>query len=816
MASTGRKFERLRALIPSLYRPDDDQDDSLLRQFLEALGESMDTAGLQLTHTMQSHWFELADKASFDAHALCDRSVRKLPPFNVRDAADQLEMLQYPYVTDLARIGNLVAVEPWREPAALRDNVENYRRRIANIIAIYREGLGTLSALRRMVEAELPLTLELPLTQRARSFALEERVDITNSKTDVTMNGVPADLVGPMMRWSLQRTGTEATTPVIYISGVAPVAGEIDATVNPLIEHFDPAANGLIGVGLAWRGTLDDGEVLRIKSARTSLVVTAEGIAQSAVVTDASSGSDPSVNGPWATIAGAPAIAITVMVQTTDKAIWIAGDQQLWRFDGSQWRRFFEAETLPQITSLCEFDQQLFIGSANGLQYFALYAQTVVLNAVAGVNGVAINRITVLKNNKLWLATANGPRRVLIGEDDSVTVQNALFDRATFAICDSGTDRLFACESGLLRQDRVRNVWYAYVGEKEGELTPEWQRIEAGALPAAETLFLPPVTDIAIAADRSLWLATPVGLARYYARERGDLVFKTVLEAFPDLITGAVTQLLVDERGMLYVAAANGWFRYDGRDIAQFDSAVQCWLQLGEAASIYTNDIAPESRGAWRYDRARARWQQFDYRGQRFADSALALRALNQPAVTQFLFAPSIVAHLGSGTGAAFAASTAVPLTDFVMRVKPAERVILTGGLVAIPELPAGISTWRYLQLEPEVVTVPADLPWWSPEGRLVPPPEHAAVYPGRYRSDASQPDGRFDESVYAYNPCAHVAMHYLSGPAVTVQVRLFMRNADDHIDPAIIDRVWAGINQVKPAGVPVLLSVEGSLVKGA
>jgi hypothetical protein len=58
--------------------------------------------------------------------------------------------------------------------------------------------------------------------------------------------------------------------------------------------------------------------------------------------------------------------------------------------------------------------------------------------------------------------------------------------------------------------------------------------------------------------------------------------------------------------------------------------------------------------------------------------------------------------------------------------------------------------------------------------------------------------------------------MHYLSGPAVTVQVRLFMRNAEDHIDPAIIDRVWAGINQVKPAGVPVLLSVEGSLVKGA
>jgi len=577
MASSGRTFERLRALMPSLYRPDDDQDDSLLRQFLEALGESMDTAGLQLNHTMQSHWFELADKASFDAHALCDRSVRKLPPYNVRDAADQLEILQYPYVTDLARIGNLVAIEPWREPAALRDTVENYRRRIADIIAIYREGLGTLSALRRMVEAELPLMLELPLPQRARSFALEERVDITNVKTDVTMNGVPADLVGPMMRWSLQRTGTETTTPVIYISGVAPVATEIDATVNPLIERFDSSSSGLIGVGLAWRGTLDNGEVLRIKSARTSLLATARGISQSVVVTDASAGSDPSVNGPWTAIAGAPAIAISLMVQTSDKAIWIAGDAQLWRFDGVQWQRLFAAETLPQIICLCEFNQQLFIGSASGLQYFSLYTVNAPLKAEADISDVLINRIVVLKNNELWLATSNGPRRVLVAENGTLTAQPALFDRATFAICDDGGDRIFACDSGLLRQDRIRNIWYAYVGELEGELAPEWHRVEPTALPAAETLFLPAVTDIVITPDKSLWLATAVGLARYYARERGDLVFKTVLEAFPDIVTGAVNQLCVDERGMLYVAAANGWFRYDGRDLVQFDVGEQHW-----------------------------------------------------------------------------------------------------------------------------------------------------------------------------------------------------------------------------------------------
>jgi len=185
--------------------------------------------------------------------------------------------------------------------------------------------------------------------------------------------------------------------------------------------------------------------------------------------------------------------------------------------------------------------------SSPGLQYFALYTVNAVLKAEAEVSDVVVNRIVVLKNNELWLATTNGPRRVEIADNGTLTAQPLLFDRNTFAICDDGSDRIFACDSGLLRQDRIGNIWYAYVGELEGELAPEWHRIEPTALPAAETLFLPTVADIVITPDKSLWLATAVGLARYYARERG----------------------------MLYVAAANGWFRYDGRDLTQFDAGEQ-------------------------------------------------------------------------------------------------------------------------------------------------------------------------------------------------------------------------------------------------
>jgi len=46
------------------------------------------------------------------------------------------------------------------------------------------------------------------------------------------------------------------------------------------------------------------------------------------------------------------------------------------------------------------------------------------------------------------------------------------------------------------------------------------------------------------------------------------------------------------------------------------------------------------------------------------------------------------------------------------------------------------------------------------------------------------------------------------------VQVRLFKRAGQD-IDPAITDRVWAGLQRAKGAGIPVALLVEGDLIHG-
>jgi hypothetical protein len=266
------------------------------------------------------------------------------------------------------------------------------------------------------------------------------------------------------------------------------------------------------------------------------------------------------------------------------------------------------------------------------------------------------------------------------------------------------------------------------------------------------------------------------------------------LEGYTDLIMDAVHHIHVDDRGILWVAAEQGLFRYDGRDISQYQFDENHWLQVGRADSIYPNEIEPVSRGLWRFNKIESGWEQYDSRSSRWANASLEVRSAASQEIRQIIFSASIIAELG----------------------KPDHEVIVDGGVPHIPRLPSGNSTWRYLQLEQETLDVPTDLPWWSREGRLFPPPEIDDVYPGRYRNQKSSVDGRFDESVFAYCPSAMVTMIYDNPLAMAVCVRIFKRDDSDSIDPVIIDRVYRGINQVRPAGVPVKLAVEGKLIYGA
>ena len=106
-----------------------------------------------------------------------------------------------------------------------------------------------------------------------------------------------------------------------------------------------------------------------------------------------------------------------------------------------------------------------------------------------------------------------------------------------------------------------------------------------------------------------------------------------------------------------------------------------------------------------------------------------------------------------------------------------------------------------FLSLEPEGLEEPEERPSWTIEGRLLPPPDLPAPFPGRYDLPEPPPSGIFDEAVFAYDPAARVWFEWNARRPLTVAARLQRRSIGENIDPAILDRVWQGIQQVRPAG---------------
>jgi hypothetical protein len=77
-------------------------------------------------------------------------------------------------------------------------------------------------------------------------------------------------------------------------------------------------------------------------------------------------------------------------------------------------------------------------------------------------------------------------------------------------------------------------------------------------------------------------------------------------------------------------------------------------------------------------------------------------------------------------------------------------------------------------------------------------------------------PDGHFDQAVFAYDPAARVAFAFEPRQTCSVLVRLQRRPDDSPYDPAVIDRVWEGMQLVRPAGVRTLLAVDETIVRGS
>lgn len=800
-------FDHLVDRLPTLWRPQPG-DATLLVQWLRAVGSGFDAAAADIQHVLRAHWFDTADAAAWSQHFAADRAERGLGALRVGNAADRREVLRYPYVRDLARLGALLDLPPWRDPASLREGVEEYRQRVGDVLAAYRDGLVTPAGLRKLVDAALPERADAGLAAARGRYAIEEPVALRFATRPLvaTPSVDEGDRVGPLARWSLESAGT----PAFVVQGVAAdaVGG---ATVGPMVERYTPAA-AVKGIGVAYTGTLAPGQALRLAPGRRHWLLRGAALLASAPETAANAGTDPSVNGPYAAAATLAAGSAVALAGAPDGALWLIqrtqATQRVHRFDGSVLRAVeTDAPAGPYNAIACSGDSA-WLGTDGGLFRCRLWPADGVLRwqAVAGVTG-AVRVLSADADDGLRAAGAQGLWQL---DRDGAVLQQRFAALDLVAYLDDGARELLATANALFlaRQGRV----WRYDAQALSEDRPDWA--ETTAPDNTQTSPLPTLGPLAVTPDGSLWLGGSAGLARWFAAEDGT----TQLAAFPDVFAGAVRALEVDDRGMLWIAGDDGLFLFDGRDLAQHDLANGTWASLGDAGLAFPEPLRSEARGQWRFDRANATWQRFDVQARRFVDAALAPRAAPSDAVAGLAMRPSLRAELGSLDGDTFTPSADADAADLRLRVKPDETRCLDGALPHLPPNAAG-ATWRYLQLDPAPVPPSPLRPWWSTEGQLFVPPTRDAPVPGHRRDDAgfladAQHEGQFDQSVFAWPPSARLWAVQAQAPAAGIRVRLFLADPGRPVDPALADRVWQLIARARPAGVPLQLMAEGRVIK--
>jgi len=553
-----------------------------------------------------------------------------------------------------------------------------------------------------------------------------------------------------------------------------------------------------------------EGETLRLRPAYSSWIAMDGGPRRCRSLPAPDLPADPTAPGPWNIPDNTPDSKTVCFHQTVDRVLWLAQENlergELVRHDGHGWTTVLA--DLPPIRCLAEEGHQLLIGSDDGLLRLPLFPEAdFATEPVAGTEGLQVNCL-LAGDGFWWLGTESGLFQLKAGDvlEPFVLHESAGAAVAVHALARDETGFVYlGTDRALFQYQPNTQSWYWYAGEAFSEHVPDWQPF-TGTLPDASKIFLPPVRAILRGADSSLWLGTDQGIARYLARSFGGTAYQTLLEAFPDLCRQRVHAIRADARGQVWFCTERGLFRFDGRDFWQ--PRTTGWKQLGAAATLY--QVPPQPRGAWRF--AVDHWVRFAAGGWRFEEPAL--RTTNRAPVYAIAWTDTVQADRGEWDGETFTPANDVSIDKLVMRYKPAEERIVAGGIPAVPRLEPGGSHWRYLRYLPLDASESEDLPSWTAEGRLLPPPDRGAPWPGRFDLPLP-PSSLFDEAVFAFNPAARVWFAWEDNRALTVLVRLRTYDGGEIIDPAVIDRVWQGLQLVRPAGVRMLLAIEEQLLRG-
>ncbi len=738
-----------------------------------------------------------------------------------------------PYLEDLARLSSLLSLRPRREPQDSPESAEAFRRRVSRIVSLYREGVGTRGAIERMVEAELPVDVRAAAIRAVRAFRVEEFAPgalVAAESASASLEGAavlsqmgtrgpPAGVLGPLMRWATRNTGLESAPPTLIVQGIEAVPPLTMPTERPMIELLEGGGErACIGVG--YLGVLAADQALRIRPTRATWLA-GEGGVEVAISPPTDNGAPITPNGPWETSAGAPAERVVAMAVGADLALWAAveeaGQSALWRYDGRDWAEVVALDATPR--TLTPHGRQLLIGTADGLRSLDVFP----------TGAHVVDAASVLAAEPV-LAMARLPdRRWLIGCESGLFVADAALQTAEAMIdatpvravhVDRWGNVFAAGEFGLVQRRAGSNAWHALIAEGGTEQTRDWLELQLDAqgrpaMPDPAQVRIPPVLAVHRTRDGTIWLGTTRGIVRYVARTTGPMAYETAVEAFPDLVPGEVFAIAEDSHGVLWILTDRGVLRFDGREFSQRRG--DAWVRLGRADQLHDDRVVP--RGSWRYTRAGDQWERLDPSSGPFTPYLRETpRTTDEPTSRAIAWSDDAVADLGSWDGATFSPQSDVPREEIVTRIKPDPTRIVSSRFGAIPRVPVGDATWRYLSIEPDPPPPPpaGERATWTTEGRLQPPPQSPDAWaPGRFDVAAPPPPSEFDESVFAYAPCAKVWMSWSAMRSLHVLVRLERQFSEEIVGDPLLDRVWQGVNRVRPAGIRASVAVDNVIVRG-
>jgi hypothetical protein len=463
------------------------------------------------------------------------------------------------------------------------------------------------------------------------------------------------------------------------------------------------------------------------------------------------------------------------------------------------------------LSCLLADGMDLLLGHANGLsRLHALDAVPLPLPDPVTVGGPAVAALARDPTGELWAATARGAAR--IAANDALTLIGPGERPATetpLVAVEAGVGGIlhFGGAAGLFRLDPISGRWHVFRGGTTDETVPDWVPWDPATdtLPDDADVFLPAVTALLRGPDASLWIGTAAGLARYRARSL-RATYATRLEAFPELGTGPVHTIAVDERQRIWVGTDRGVLIYDGLDWFQAQGGTLVRLPRLAARPVELD---------WRFDRGAGVWQSAragDAAG--FQAQTPAPITAAEPAITAIQWTDTVVARLGAfNTHGTFDVDPDATVGPLRARLKPTPTSIVDGARPFLPRLPPGRSDWRYLSLEEAAPPVPRSFPAWTREGRLLPPPDAAeAPAEARYLADAALADL---DQVFSYNPAARVAFRWRPRAALSITLRLAQETSDEVLPAPVLDRVYAAIQTVRPAGARIRLAHGETVVRG-